>query len=78
MGGVAIISTNSMNLLNGNSDSNPNNGNLNPFVDPSTKQNDDINKIAIILGVVMPICVILLILLGCFIKKKLSNRRIII
>ena len=38
IGGVAIISTNYMNLLNGNSDSNPNNnGNQNPFVDPSTK-----------------------------------------
>jgi len=64
--------------LNGDADSNPNNGNQNPFVDPSTKQNNDLNKLAIILGVVIPICVILLILLGCFIRRKLSNRRIII
>lgn len=74
LGGITVISTGSISLLNApNTD--PNNGNQSPSDNP-IEQGDNTKKLAIILGVIIPLVVIVFILLACIIKRRLNNKKI--
>lgn len=74
LGGITVISTGSISLLNApNTD--PNNGNQ-PTSDNPIEQGDNTKKLAIILGVIIPVVVIVSILLACIIKRRLNNKKI--